>query len=389
MSEYDETHDVRRKPAGSAGSTGGRFDNRDRLEDQGVQLTNVYAVNWGSADVQVGSQTPWGEADQVEDIAPGIVRVYTASHGGYKLSAQRNRKVPAPFRQQGGWYEEDDGWAGAAYAFPHEIGNWNLAVRLLRDYQPDAWEKVTGEKVTAEQSSEVAAREFRAAHANDWIVNGALRNDDGTTTAWARRGAGGETRQFVMPSDDYKPGIGAHAFVFPDGAYPDVTPPPAPPAARYHNAGIDLDALTPALRKTVKKDLAHQWRCEDGQVRTLAEIIADEGITDKKVSVSDSGRYEYALAQREREGDSTFISLPVSRATWEAATGIPDSMSEKDYARLDVIRARIAHDKVDKVMHATRNFHEAAELRHGEWAETGRALEEARARLEELDKLGA
>ena len=35
MSEYDETHDVKRKPAGSAGSVGGRFDNRDRLDADG------------------------------------------------------------------------------------------------------------------------------------------------------------------------------------------------------------------------------------------------------------------------------------------------------------------------------------------------------------------
>ena len=38
MSEYDETHGINRKPAGAAESTGGRFDNRDRLEAPDVTL---------------------------------------------------------------------------------------------------------------------------------------------------------------------------------------------------------------------------------------------------------------------------------------------------------------------------------------------------------------
>jgi hypothetical protein len=384
MSTYDET----KHPRGKNPANVGQYSPKDHAEPAGVELGTPH-TDWGNVGLQVGSRTPWGEADQVEDIAPGIVRVYTDSHGGYKLSAQRNRRVPAPFREKGGWYEEDDGWAGAAYAFPDEIGNIDLAERLLREYQPDAWEQVTGERVTPEESNVVAAREFNAAHADDWIVNAASRGDDGMTTVWARKGGQGETREFTMPSEDYKPGTGAHAFAFPDGAYADVTPPPAPPAPRYHDAGIDLEALTPAVRKTVEKDLAQQWRREDGRVRTLAQIIAEEGISDKKVRVSDGGRTEYALVQREREGDSTYISLSVSKATWKAATGIPDSMSEKDYARLDVIRARVAHDKVDKAMRAMRNFRKADELRRGEWAATGHALEEARARLDHMEHLPA
>ena len=45
MSEYDETHGINRKPAGAAESAGGRFDNRDRLEAEGVELTGGTVVD--------------------------------------------------------------------------------------------------------------------------------------------------------------------------------------------------------------------------------------------------------------------------------------------------------------------------------------------------------
>ena len=38
MNEYDETHGINRKPAGAAGSTGGRFDNRDRPDAPDLHL---------------------------------------------------------------------------------------------------------------------------------------------------------------------------------------------------------------------------------------------------------------------------------------------------------------------------------------------------------------
>ena len=49
------------------------------------------------------------------NLAPGAWSVDTAGHGGIKLDAARNRKVPAVARQAGGWYEEDCQWAIAAY----------------------------------------------------------------------------------------------------------------------------------------------------------------------------------------------------------------------------------------------------------------------------------
>lgn len=65
--------------------------------------------------MQEGSRSPWGKVQHVKELAPGAWQVETAGHGGVKLNAARNRKVPAGARMPGGWYEEDCKWAIAAY----------------------------------------------------------------------------------------------------------------------------------------------------------------------------------------------------------------------------------------------------------------------------------
>jgi hypothetical protein len=52
-------------------------------------------------------RTPWGRAQDTQEIAPGVLLVSTAGHGGFKLDRARNAKVPAPCRRRGGFYEED------------------------------------------------------------------------------------------------------------------------------------------------------------------------------------------------------------------------------------------------------------------------------------------
>ena len=42
--------------------------------------------------------TPWGWTHDIEELAEGILRVTTPSHGGLKLSRERWRELPAPVR---------------------------------------------------------------------------------------------------------------------------------------------------------------------------------------------------------------------------------------------------------------------------------------------------
>jgi len=52
-------------------------------------------------------RTPWGIAQAVEVLAPGIGLVHTAGHGGIKCDRTANAAIPALWRQPNGWYEED------------------------------------------------------------------------------------------------------------------------------------------------------------------------------------------------------------------------------------------------------------------------------------------
>ena len=58
----------------------------------------------------MGCSTPWGEADEVIEVAPGIVEVGTPGHGGIWLSAARAKRIPGagiPEPKGGAWFEED------------------------------------------------------------------------------------------------------------------------------------------------------------------------------------------------------------------------------------------------------------------------------------------
>ena len=67
--------------------------------------------------------TPWGMAQSEETIGDGIVVYTTASHGGYRLSDERQAEVEARIPEfepwaGTGWYEEDCDWAVVALMFP-------------------------------------------------------------------------------------------------------------------------------------------------------------------------------------------------------------------------------------------------------------------------------
>lgn len=71
-----------------------------------------------------GSHTPWGQAQTINVIAPGITHVTTASHGGIHLSPERMAQMPAEYQDTwagGPWFEEDCDWAKVAVTFPEHF----------------------------------------------------------------------------------------------------------------------------------------------------------------------------------------------------------------------------------------------------------------------------
>jgi len=67
--------------------------------------------------------TPWGVITEQKETAPGINFVTTAGHGGYKLSQDRQLKIPDHLRLDDVYYEEDTDWALVALAFPSEFND--------------------------------------------------------------------------------------------------------------------------------------------------------------------------------------------------------------------------------------------------------------------------
>jgi hypothetical protein len=163
---------------------------------------------------RIHCNTPWGPSQGATIYAEGVVSRTTAGHGGFKLSGHRNAQVHPMLRSQDGWYEEDSAWAAVAVAFPDLFTGFEqrCAARTLKDWEPDAWETISGTRLASGESHTKDRRAFEQQHANDWIVTSALRSDHhpGMTEVIATRGGrrdhGVEERCFLVPSADYKAG---------------------------------------------------------------------------------------------------------------------------------------------------------------------------------------
>ena len=93
-------------------------------------------------------ETPWGSSQTSEEIASGIIRHDTASHGGYYVSPERVAEMPKPLRDfkpfaGPNWYEEDCDWCIVVLAFPKRFPSDYPpeALKTLKRYQPDVFER--------------------------------------------------------------------------------------------------------------------------------------------------------------------------------------------------------------------------------------------------------
>ncbi len=106
-------------------------------------------------------ETPWGPAQTSEELAPGIVRHDTASHGGFYLSPSRVAEMPKPLRDfkpfaGPNWYEEDCDWCIVALGFPQlfPADYAPMALATLKQFQPAVFERFAEWK----KAKRVAAR---------------------------------------------------------------------------------------------------------------------------------------------------------------------------------------------------------------------------------------
>lgn len=71
--------------------------------------------------------TPWGAAQDIEQVSDDITSISTASHGGYRVAGESWKKFRELFpdvklwagcNSERGWFEEDCDWALVVLAFP-------------------------------------------------------------------------------------------------------------------------------------------------------------------------------------------------------------------------------------------------------------------------------
>jgi transposase-like protein len=77
--------------------------------------------------------TPWGMADNAERLAEGITSYSTPSHGGIRLSWERQKQLPAGvknFLQNIEWWEEDCDWCVPYIVFQDDIRKQGIAYKF-------------------------------------------------------------------------------------------------------------------------------------------------------------------------------------------------------------------------------------------------------------------
>jgi len=102
----------------------------------------------------VRKQTPWGQADGAEELAPGIISYSTSSHGGIWLSAERRKALnyDKNWLNTAEWWEEDCDWAVPYYFFAADIlahgkaykfdSNLRAAIETVRRFHPEFLERM-------------------------------------------------------------------------------------------------------------------------------------------------------------------------------------------------------------------------------------------------------
>ncbi len=352
---------------------------------------------YGRTGLKEGSRTPWGPAQQVDEIAPGIASVHTSGHGGYKLSPERNATIPHALRRASGWYEEDAEWAVVGVTFPDELAKERPALtaealqqscdQKLRDWEPTAYEQWKGVTLLPGESLVKDEREWGLMHADDFVGYGATSSETepGVMRVSARRASDNAEAQFLVPKAEYDAGRAdrpgefgrRRRFVISRTMHrqlPDSVSEPekVEPNKRLQQAEVSglLEGTTPAARKRIEKDLRQRWRGSDGRVQSMADLLINDGAHHRTVYASESGRSTYAVVQ------SDGSSMRISKALFTRLEQIPDSRTDSQRL-LEQLRS------VERRQDTLRNQPRGTMRDHNERAGQLNRLGEQHAKLQE------
>jgi hypothetical protein len=358
--------------------------NDDRVEEAAMLAIDSHLNRaWGNmSHIKEGSRTPWGAAQTVSRPLPGIVVVSTAGHGGVKVSPERNAQITAALRRKSGWYEEDcESTIVGLYfpdTFPHYRGadvadedqsEWrrNAFEASVKSNFPDEYTKATGKPVALEESWTLRDRAARAdkqafldAHSHEFVGSSGDTHAEwipsGYAAVRAKMADTGEERHFLVPRDqvihngmwgtptviDPKRALDVTDVVNakPEGRFPSHRDSVAP--LRGEDMGIAYDGLTSAQASRARAELDKVWRFanDDGTTTTesLAQHMSRMGVVGKHPYV-DGDKVTYSV---EYPGSRV---TKVSKATYDALTGVPDTSTPTQKAYVAKERARVVHER--------------------------------------------
>lgn len=152
--------------------------------------------------------TPWGPSQTQDTIAPGLIRVSTASHGGYHVSEDRWQEIERMFPEFKSWtgrhwLEEDCDWAIAALAFPDQF-DAQAIYNALRTARSRSDKCITQDWLDSDHGRKVQAIAdgYAATVAGCWEVGGMWAPVDGHPKAWGayvrRKTNGTQERRSVI-----------------------------------------------------------------------------------------------------------------------------------------------------------------------------------------------
>lgn len=198
----------------------------------------------GRKEISSSTSTPWGKSQGATVYAEGgIYKHSTAGHGGMKVYAKLNKLIPKPYRNNGGWYEEDGEYNKVVVSLPQFFTKREvrLATAAIINGYPDEYEKVTGNKILPGQSRKRDEQLFHAAHANDWvgISAGSFEDEGGNKLTAVTASRGGErsryedgrlitvdTKVFIVPREEYSKGWQPFGFVIDESKHPEFVETP-------------------------------------------------------------------------------------------------------------------------------------------------------------------
>ena len=158
-----------------------------------------------------GALTPWGSANTRYKYNAWVSFYSCPGHGGFKVNKPANQRIPAPLRNEDGWYEEDCESYIPLFFFGLDSDSDRMR-NGIKQWFPHQWEAFSGEKVSAEESNVIAREEFQEAHRVDWVTLAAWGSwadwvPDGMVGVNASRGGtrnrDQEERYFLIPKDEY------------------------------------------------------------------------------------------------------------------------------------------------------------------------------------------